>query len=280
MAHSPVGAGQVVLLDAAAHDLVERLVYELVLESDRVGGDADRRPIRARRRGVLLPMEQAVGHLELCHGLFPRPRQPADRVRVGLLREAQLKFLAGKAAPFPKRPAPPEPRFAHQIRLGVALQYDVEMPQRLAEQVGGLEATRVRQPVKLPQPQLAQREVSQPGRRVTGVADEQALQPLYRVGQPVFLDVKIDNFQQRRATPVGRDVGGQVSLVQGDGTVRLAHAPQDVAMKIDRPRGVNRVGDALGQLHQVSRATQCELQTGISEVDRSQHVVLAPKTLG
>ena len=51
-------------------------------------------------------------------------------------------------------------------------------------------------------------------------------------------------------------------------------------MKIDRPRGVNRVGDALGQLHQVGRAAQCELQTGISEVDRSQHVVLAPKTLG
>ncbi|GIT13118.1 MAG: hypothetical protein CM1200mP34_5240 [Verrucomicrobiales bacterium] len=132
------------------------------------------------------------------------------------------------------------------------------MPQRLAEQVGGLEAL-ASGARKTAAAELAQREVSQPGRRVTGVADEQALQPLYRVGQPVFLDVKIDNFQQRRATPVGRELVARFRSYK-------ATAPSGWLisagrrLKIDRPRGVNRVGDALGQLHQVGRATQCELQ--------------------
>ena len=63
------------------------------------------------------------------------------------------------------------------------------MSQCVAEQVGGLEAARIRQPVKLPQPQLAQCHVSQFGRRVAGMADEQPLQPLHRIGQSVYSNV-------------------------------------------------------------------------------------------
>ena len=213
VAHRLVRARQIQPLDAAPHDLVQRPVHQPVVVTDGVRGNADRRPVVARCRGVIRPVEQTVGHLELRHRLLLGLGQLGDGVRIGLSRQAQLQPFAGKIAPLPKRPAAAQPRFARQVRIRVALQNNVKMPQRVAEQVGGLESARIRQPVKLPQPQLAQRHVGQLGRRVAGMADEQALQPLHRIGQPVFSNVQVGDFQQCRAAPVGRDIGGQVLLV-------------------------------------------------------------------
>ena len=153
------------------------------------------------------------------------------------------------------------------------------MPDRLAQQVGRLRLPGFRQRVELAQPKLAQCHVRQAGRGIVGVLNKKPLQPLYGVAQPVSLHVHVGNFQQGRPAPIYRCVGGQVLLVNRDGIVRLFHFTQDIAVKISRARGENRVRDPPGQLHKIRRPAQRLIETFLGKIHRGEQVILLPKPL-
>ena len=119
----------------------------------------------------------------------------------------------------------------------------------------------------------------QSGRGIAGVADEQALQPLDRIAQLVFFNVKINNFQQRRAAPVRRNIGGQILLVQHNSGIQLAHTPQHITVKIGRPGCKHWIGNSLSQLHQIRGTVQGTVKSSFTKVHRSQHIMLLPVPL-
>ena len=109
--------------------------------------------------------------------------------------------------------------------------------------------------------------------------NKKPLQPLYGIAQPVSLHIHVGNFQQGRPAPIYRCVGAQVLLVNRDGIVRLFHFTQDIAVKISRARGENRVRDPPGQLHKIRRPAQRLIETFLGKIHRGEQVILLPKPL-